>query len=621
MARDQRAIAPVDVGRANWTPLGPLAVPNGQTYGGARVLISGRVTAIAPHPTDGNTIFIGTSRGGVWRTVDGAETWTPIGDDQPSLAIGALGIGTSDPNVLYAGTGEGNVQYYSTAFALNSAPGVYLGVGVLRSTDGGASWTLHGSSLLANHSFYRIAVDRVNANRAFAATSRGLCRTTDGVTWNALTGNGLPAISGSVIACTDVLIDRSDNTGNTVYAAFWGSGIYKSTNALAASPAFTLLTTGLPAGTTTSRISLTQSASSPERKYALVASSGDAFLGLYRTTTAAGTTWELCTNSATVQLYGAFTSDVNVDPTTPDVVYVSGVELYKCVRSTATGAWSASNIGNNIHPDSHCLAFHPTLNQTIYSGNDGGFYVSRDGGTSWEDAANEGLCLLQYEAIDNHPSTDAFVQGGTQDNGTQQFRNSPVHFHSADGDGGYCTYVPDRAYLYPKLTAREFLEFVGHLYGLDAGQVERVSIPLLERFDLAEWIDELIESYSHGMRQKLAVTAALIHDPEVVVIDEPMVGLDPRSARVMKSLLADLVDTGKTVFLSTHTLQVAEELCSRVAIVQKGLVVARGTLDELRRVAMTDHGSLEAVFLRLTQDDEPVAVDELRERRARKAAH
>ncbi|HEY7471964.1 MAG TPA: ABC transporter ATP-binding protein [Gemmatimonadota bacterium] len=181
-------------------------------------------------------------------------------------------------------------------------------------------------------------------------------------------------------------------------------------------------------------------------------------------------------------------------------------------------------------------------------------------------------------------------------------------------------YVPDRAFLYPKLTAREFLEFVGHLYQLDAGQVERVSGRLLERFDLMEWVDELIESYSHGMRQKLAVTAALVHEPEIVVIDEPMIGLDPKSARVMKTLLAELVDRGRTVFLSTHTLQVAEELCSRVAIVQKGLVVARGTLDELRLQAMADHGSLEAVFLRLTEDDDPPAVDDLRERRARKAA-
>ncbi len=430
--------APVNLGLANWTPMGPLAIPNGQTYGGARVLISGRVTAIAPHPTDANTIFIGTSRGGVWRTLDGGDTWKALGDDQPSLAIGALAISASNPNVLYAGTGEGNVQLYSTVYPLNSAPGVYLGVGVLRSLDGGNTWTNYASALLANQSFYSIAVDRNDANRAFAATSRGLCRTTDGKNWVALSGGGLPAIDKTVIACTDIVIDRNDSTGNTVYAAFWRNGIYKSTNALAASPSFVQLATGLPAGNTTSRISLAQSASSPERKYALIASSGDAFLGLYRTTNAAGTDWELCTSSGTIQLYGAFTSDVNVDPTTPDLVYVSGVELYKCRRNATTGVWSVSDIGKNIHADSHAFAFHPTLNQTIYSGNDGGFYISRNGGATWEDAPNEGLCLLQYEAIDNHGSSDAIVQGGTQDNGTQQYRNSPVFYHSADGDGGYC---------------------------------------------------------------------------------------------------------------------------------------------------------------------------------------
>ncbi|HET9333523.1 MAG TPA: ABC transporter ATP-binding protein [Gemmatimonadota bacterium] len=166
-------------------------------------------------------------------------------------------------------------------------------------------------------------------------------------------------------------------------------------------------------------------------------------------------------------------------------------------------------------------------------------------------------------------------------------------------------YVPDRAFLYPKLTAREFLDFVGHLYQLDADCVERVATGLLERFELREWIDELIESYSHGMRQKLALTAALIHEPEIVVIDEPMVGLDPRSARVLKTLLAELVESGRTVFLSTHTLEVAEELCSRVAIVLKGTVAAQGTLDELRMQAMAEHGSLEAVFLRLTEDRQP----------------
>ena len=136
VVRARGAVAPVDVTMANWTPMGPLAVPNGQTYGGARVLISGRVTAIAPHPINANTIYIGTSRGGVWRTQDGADTWTALGDNQPSLAIGALAIGTSNPDVLYAGTGEGNLQSYSTDYPLGSAPGVYLGVGVLRSADG-----------------------------------------------------------------------------------------------------------------------------------------------------------------------------------------------------------------------------------------------------------------------------------------------------------------------------------------------------------------------------------------------------------------------------------------------------------------------------------------------------
>lgn len=430
--------APVDATKANWTPLGPLAVPNGQTYGGPRILISGRVTAIAPHPTAVNRIYIGTSRAGVWRTNDSGATWTPLGDNLESLAIGTLAIGRSDPNVLYAGTGEGNVQLYSTSYPLGSAPGVYLGVGVLRSADGGANWALHASALLAGRCFYRIVIDPSDANHAFGATSRGLVRTTDGVNWTALAGGGLPAISTSVIACTDVLIDSGDATGNTVYAAFWGTGIYRSTNALSTAPTFTLLTTGLPTGALTSRISLKQSASNPAFKYALIANNTDSLSGVYRTTGTAGTDWELCTSSAPITLYGAFTSDINVDPTTPNVVYVSGVEVYKCVRNTTTGAWTVTNVGGSIHPDNHCFAFHPTLNSTIYAGNDGGFFTSADGGTTWDDSPNEGLCLMQYEAIDNHPLSDAFVQGGTQDNGTQQYRNSPVHHHSADGDGGYC---------------------------------------------------------------------------------------------------------------------------------------------------------------------------------------
>lgn len=161
-------------------------------------------------------------------------------------------------------------------------------------------------------------------------------------------------------------------------------------------------------------------------------------------------------------------------------------------------------------------------------------------------------------------------------------------------------YVPDRVFLYEKLTGAEFLEFVGDLYGLARRQVRASARPYIERFGLGAWIHELIETYSHGMRQKLALAAALLHEPEVLILDEPMVGLDPRSARDVKELLQEFSAAGRTVFLSTHTLEVAEALCSRVAIIQAGRILTQGTLDDLRREARHDGGSLEAVFLRLT---------------------
>lgn len=426
---------PVDPAMSNWVEVGPLAITNGQTYGGARVIVTGRVTAICPHPTDADIIYLGSSRGGVWKSVDGGTVWKPMSDHYESLAIGALDIARSDPQVLYAGTGEGNLQLYSTIYPLSSAPGIYLGVGILKSTDGGATWVNHGTALFANQSFYRIAIDPADSNNAFAATSLGLCRTTDGSTWAQLTGGGLPAISSTVIACTDVLVDESDATGNTVFAAFWGDGIYKSTDALAATPSWTKLTTGLPAGSAISRICLAKSPSSPNVKVALFATSGDTFHSVCITTNAAGTAWAQCFNTG-VQLYGAFTAEISVDPTTPDTLYISGVELYKATNSGVT--WTVTNIGGNIHPDSHAFAFHPTNNAVIYSGNDGGIFKSSDGGATWDDSFNIGLNILQYEAIDDFANSDAVVLGGTQDNGTNSYRNGPVFYHNDDGDGGYC---------------------------------------------------------------------------------------------------------------------------------------------------------------------------------------
>jgi ABC-2 type transport system ATP-binding protein len=161
-------------------------------------------------------------------------------------------------------------------------------------------------------------------------------------------------------------------------------------------------------------------------------------------------------------------------------------------------------------------------------------------------------------------------------------------------------FIPDRPFVYEKLTGGEFLRFVAGLYGQDGAAVEQRIDELLELFELAVWKDELVESYSHGMRQKLIISSALIHRPECIVVDEPMVGLDPKAARLLKDIFRHFVERGGTVLMSTHTLEVAEAMCDQIAIIQHGKIVARGTMDELRRQTASGDISLEDLFLRLT---------------------
>jgi len=161
-------------------------------------------------------------------------------------------------------------------------------------------------------------------------------------------------------------------------------------------------------------------------------------------------------------------------------------------------------------------------------------------------------------------------------------------------------YIPDRPYLYEKLSGGEFLRFVAGLWGKEGEAVEARADRLLELFQLSQWKDELIESYSHGMRQKILISSALIHQPELIVVDEPLVGLDPRSARLLKDLFKTFVKNGGTVFLTTHTLEVAEALCDRIAIINKGEIMALGTMEELRAQADAGGAHLEEIFLKLT---------------------
>ncbi len=161
-------------------------------------------------------------------------------------------------------------------------------------------------------------------------------------------------------------------------------------------------------------------------------------------------------------------------------------------------------------------------------------------------------------------------------------------------------YIPDRPFVYDKLTGGEFLRFTAALYGMQGPAVERRIDELLGLFELTQWKGELTESYSHGMRQKLIIAGALVHRPEVIVVDEPMVGLDPKSARLLKDLFREFVSRGGTVLMSTHTMEIAEVMCDRIAIVYRGKIAAQGTMDELRRQTSSEGMSLEGLFLKLT---------------------
>lgn len=165
---------------------------------------------------------------------------------------------------------------------------------------------------------------------------------------------------------------------------------------------------------------------------------------------------------------------------------------------------------------------------------------------------------------------------------------------------GRLGFIPDRPYVYDKLTGVEFLRFTAALYGEDGAAVERRIDELLELFELTPWKNELTESYSHGMRQKLIISSALVHRPEVIVVDEPMVGLDPKSGRLLKDLLRRFVQRGGTVLMSTHTLEIAEGMCDRIAIIRGGKLIACGTMAELREQTASGDASLEELFLKLT---------------------
>ncbi len=177
--------------------------------------------------------------------------------------------------------------------------------------------------------------------------------------------------------------------------------------------------------------------------------------------------------------------------------------------------------------------------------------------------------------------------------------NMEVHPEKAKSKIGF---IPERPYLFEKLTGMEFLKFIADLYDVDEDLFFEKSQEKLEMFSLFDWSDKLIESYSHGMKQRLVMAAALVHDPEVIIVDEPMVGLDPLAIKMVKNLFQRLAKKGVTIFMSTHTLKVADDICDRIGIIHKGSLIAIGTAEDLKRDVDAIDADLEQIFIRLTEE-------------------
>jgi photosystem II stability/assembly factor-like uncharacterized protein len=402
-------LAPPAISGARWQPLGPAAIP---IYGTS----TGRMSAIAVHPTNSNILYVGGAQGGVWKTVDGGSTWTPLTDRECSLAMGSIAIDPINPQIVYAGTGE---QHFSGDS--------YYGCGVLRSTDGGASWTRLGAGVLGAPGSGRISRVVIAPSTAgnpatttvFAASDLGLFRSTDGGgTWTEVLAGTLGCAGQEVVCSTnDLVVHPTDDS--ILYAAVFSRGVFKSADR---GSTWVPLPNGFPTFAV-GRINIAIAPAAPETVYAAVENMNTGgLLGIWRTSDGGAGWTPLAAGNASCRGQCWYDMYVAVHPANPSTVYFGGVYLY---RSLDAGA-SFEIIGGNIHVDQHLMAFDPRDPQTVYAANDGGIYRSTDGGTTWT-SLNNGLELTQfYEGISLHPSDQTVVLGGTQDNCTLQYAGQPM---------------------------------------------------------------------------------------------------------------------------------------------------------------------------------------------------
>lgn len=462
----------LDVGGPAWKPIGPAPFPNAQVQSGLEVPGSGRVTAIAVHPSNPDTLYAGAAQGGVYRSLDGGATWTPLMDNALSLAVGAIAIAPSQPSTIYVGTGEAN-------FSADS----FFGVGVYRIDHADTNPILVGplnidatfhDDIFTGTSISQIVVHPTDPNTIFVGSMRfgvsgvsgqpgsnfaGLYRST-----NAAGPSGSVTFTQLIFAdITDIAMEPG-NPNSLLVAVFSGGfidgqsiqeGIYRSTNALAGTPTFLPTLTRNFSIVTKFAINKTNGtttvlAATDELDAACRSTTGNA--GMVRKSIDGGATWPATIQAASGFCGGqcGYDQPVAIDPTNANRIFIGGDfdsddgsgprPLHSCqstafAKSTDGATFSIQDV--SLHADAHAIAVAPSNPSIIYFGNDGGIFKSTDAGNTWMSINTSGFSAMQFQSLALHPTDGNFMIGGTQDNGTQLMRADGTWFRADFGDGGF----------------------------------------------------------------------------------------------------------------------------------------------------------------------------------------